>query len=157
MKKVSNLQRLCICCLLGAPIGLALSSLITIAISCSVGDGVYYAVVPELVTDCGTELNAVLIQTVCSLLYGAAWGGASVIWKMEKWSLTRMTLTHLAVCSVATFPVASLMRWMRHSFAGILSYFAVFFGIYLVIWLSQYLTIKRQISHINKNLPEGGQ
>lgn len=55
-------------CLIGAPIGLALSTIITIAISLTVGDGRFYAVVSELIADCGTEINAVLLQTVCSLL-----------------------------------------------------------------------------------------
>ena len=38
-------------CLIGAPIGLALSTMITIAISLTVGDGRFYAVVPELIAD----------------------------------------------------------------------------------------------------------
>ena len=65
-------------CLLGAPIGLAIGTIVTIIISLTVGDGVYYPVVPKLITDCGNEMNAVLLQAVCSLIYGAAWGGASV-------------------------------------------------------------------------------
>ena len=36
-------------CLLGAPLGLAISTVITILISLIVGDGRYYAVVPQLV------------------------------------------------------------------------------------------------------------
>ena len=63
-------------CLLGAPLGLAISTIITIFISYAMGDGSYYAVVPELVRDCGSEINAVALQAVCSLLYGAAWAGA---------------------------------------------------------------------------------
>ena len=66
-------KKVAIRCLIGAPIGLALSTMITIAISLIVGDGRFYAVVSELIADCGTEMNAVLLQTVCSLLYGAAW------------------------------------------------------------------------------------
>ncbi|MGX8704280.1 MAG: DUF3021 family protein, partial [bacterium] len=58
-------------CLIGAPIGLAISTLITIMISLIVGDGRYYAVVPEAVSDFGTEINAVLAQAVFSMLYGA--------------------------------------------------------------------------------------
>ena len=78
-------------CLIGAPLGLALSTLITVFISLTVGDGNYYAVVPSLIGDCGSELNAVLLQTVCSLLYGAAWAGASLIREKEDRSLLRQT------------------------------------------------------------------
>ena len=136
-------------CLLGAPIGLAISYLITVMISLAVADGSFYPVVPELIQDCGSEINAVLLQMVCSLLYGAAWAGASVIWEMENWSLLRMTGTHLAVCSLATFPIAYSMRWMSHKASGILLYFGIFFGIYLIIWGIQYGAMRRRIRQMN--------
>lgn len=141
-------------CLLGAPIGLAISYLITVLISAAVGDGNYYPVVPELAEAWGSELNAVLAQTGCALLYGAAWGGVSLIWEMERWSLLRMTVTHLAVCSAATFPIAYFMRWMPHNAAGVLLYFGIFFTIYLLIWVSQYCAIKRRIEQMNRKVRE---
>lgn len=141
-------------CLLGAPIGLAISYAITIAISLIVNDGCYYAIDPGLVSDFGTEMNAVLIQAVCSLLYGAVWGGASAIWEMENWSLLKMTVTHLVVCSASTFPIAYLMRWMPHKLSGILLYFGIFFGIYLLIWIASFCSIKHRIKQMNEKILE---
>ncbi len=137
--------------LLGAPLGLALSYLITILISLVGGQGAYYPVVPELAASCGNEINAVLVQALCSLLYGAAWAGASVIWETD-WSLSAQTLLHLAICSCATFPIAWLLYWMHHSVGGVLLYFGIFFLIYLVIWVSQYLAIRRRLKQINEHL-----
>lgn len=145
-------KKVVIRCLIGAPIGLTLSTIITIAISLIVEDGHYYAVVPELIADCGTEINAVLLQTICSLLYGAAWAGASIIWEIDNWSILRQTTTHLIVCSLCTFPIAYFMRWMNHSILGILSYFGIFFAIYFVIWISQYMAIKKRIQQINSKV-----
>lgn len=139
-------------CLLGAPLGLAISTIITIFISYAMGDGSYYAVVPELVRDCGSEINAVALQAVCSLLYGAAWAGASLIWEADGWSLLKMTVTHLLICSLATFPVAYLMRWMDHSLSGIALYFGIFLAIYAVIWITQYSAMKRKIDELNSSL-----
>ncbi len=139
-------------CLLGAPLGLAISTMITIIISYAMGDGSYYAVVPELVRDCGSEINAVALQAVCSLLYGAAWAGASLIWEADGWSLLKMTVTHLLICSLATFPVAYLMRWMDHSLSGIALYFGIFLAIYAVIWITQYSAMKRKIDELNSSL-----
>ncbi len=147
-------KKILVRCLIGAPIGLALSTLITIVISALVGDGNFYAVVPELAEDCGTELNAVMLQAFFSMLYGAAWAGASVIWEAEGWSLLRQTLTHLAVCSCTTFPVAYLMRWMEHSVTGVTLYFGIFFAIYFIIWCSQYAAIKRRILQMNEKVKE---
>ena len=97
--------------LTGAPIGLAISTAITIFSSFIYGDGNYYPVVPALVEQCGNEINAVVAQMIASLLYGAVWAGASVIWEMDDWSLLRQTVTHLLAGSIATFPVAYLMYW----------------------------------------------
>lgn len=149
-------KRVFLRCLLGAPLGLAISTLITIVISLTVGDGRFYPVVPELITDCGNEINAVLLQTVCSLLYGTAWAGASAVWDNERWSLLRQTITHLLVCSLATFPIAYLMRWMPHNIQGVLLYFGIFFGIYLVIWVTQYAILKGRVRQINDRFQKNG-
>ena len=143
-------------CLIGAPLGLAISTMITIAISLIIGDGRFYAVVPDLITDCGSEINAVLLQAVCSLLYGAAWAGASLIWEQEQWSLLRQSVTHLVICSLATFPIAYLMHWIKHSVFGGVLYFGIFFVIYLVIWLSQYWTIKKRVMQMNEKVQREG-
>ncbi len=140
-------------CLIGAPVGLALSTIITIVISLSVGNGTYYAVVPELISDFGTEINAVMVQAFCSMLYGAAFGGASAIWETE-WSILKMTVLHLIIISAATFPIAFLMRWMEHSTAGVIKYFGIFIFIYAVIWFSQYSSMKKKINEINRKVME---
>ena len=137
--------------MVGAPIGLAISTVITILISLSKGDGKYYAVVPELIADLGSEIGAVTIQALCSMLYGAAFAGASVIWDSD-WNLTKMTVVHFLICSAATFPIAYLMRWMEHSTGGVLKYFGLFVAIYVVIWISQYMKIKKNVSALNKKV-----
>ncbi len=137
--------------LVGAPVGLAISTAITIAISLAMGKGEYMAVVPELIDDFGTEINAVVIQALCSMLYGAAFAGASVVWDTD-WSLSKMTAVHLLICSAATFPIAYLMRWMDHTAGGILLYFGVFLLIYLTIWVIQYVQIRKSVVALNKKV-----
>ncbi len=138
--------------LFGAPIGLFITTAIAIGISYSVGNGSFYPVAPALAEHCGSELNAVFFQTVMSLLYGAVFGGASAIWEMERWSLLRQTVTHLAVVSLTTLPVALLLGWMQPSLGGFLGYFGLFLAIYAVIWLSIWLPIRRRLRRINRSL-----
>lgn len=138
--------------LIGAPIGLTISTIITVIFSLIYGAGAYLAVPHDLILTCGSEINAVILQTIFALLYGAMWGGASVIWEIENWSLLKMTLTHLAVCSVASFPIACFMQWMPHNIPGALGFFGLFFAIYTVIWLSQYCAIKKQVKQMNIRL-----
>ena len=141
---------------LGAPLGLAISWCIALIVSAVVGDGQFYAVVPSMAADCGSEFRAVLLQTMASAFYGAVWGGASVIWEIERWSLTRMTFSHLALCSLATLPVAWLSRWMPHSFWGAVGYFGLFFVIYAAVWLGQYLQMRRRLDQINPKIQQDG-
>lgn len=140
--------------LFGAPIGIAIGVIITIIISLTVGDGRFYAVVPELVNDMGSEINAVILQTVLSMVYGAAWAGASVVWDAEGWSLLKMTLVHLAVASVATFPIAYFARWMPHTLTGILMYIGIFLFIYAGIWISQYSAMKKRVKELNEKIKQ---
>ncbi len=140
--------------LLGAPQGVAVSFVITIVISLIIGDGNYYPVVPELVESCGSELKAVILQTLFSFLYGAVWGGASAIWDNERWSILRQTVTHLVVCSVSSLPIAYALHWMDHSFSGVIAYFGLFFGIYLAVWLVLYFSIRKHVEQLDKKVKE---
>ncbi|MCE5189662.1 MAG: DUF3021 domain-containing protein [Eubacteriales bacterium] len=140
--------------LLGAPLGMAIGMVITIIISLTVGDGRYYAVVPELVNDMGNEINAVILQAVLSMIYGAAWAGASVVWDAEGWSLLKMTIVHLIIASAATFPIAYFARWMPHTLGGVLLYIGIFIFIYAGIWVSQYSAMKKRVKEMNEKIKQ---
>lgn len=142
--------------LVGALAGVALSTLITLGISLMHNNGQYYPVVPELILLCKTEVSAMLVQTICSLIYGAIWALASLIWTIENWSLLKQTLVHLTVCSFGTLPIAYCLWWMPHSLPGIGFYFSLFFLIYALIWFWQFATMKRKIRQLNQQLNTRG-
>lgn len=138
--------------LAAAPVGLMISVGISIGISIAIGDGVFYPVVPELTAQFGSELNAVMIQFIVTLLYGAMFGASSVIWEVESWGLLRQTLTHLGIVSVCTLPVAYFLQWMERSMGGILMYFGIFFAVYAIIWISVMISIRIKLMRINRKL-----
>lgn len=144
-------------CIIGAPLGLAIGTLITIFISLIVGDGQFYAVSRELIGDCGNEINAVLVQAACAMFYGAVGCSSGLIWQVEQWSLLRQTVTHLLVFSLTALPIAYFMHWMPRSLWGILGYFAIFFGIYLIIWLCEFGGIKRRIRQLNEKIKKNNE
>ncbi len=139
-------------CLLGAPIGVMISTLITICISYAIGDGVFYPVVPELAESMGSEINAVMFQFCLSLLYGALCAGASAVWEVERWSLLRQTVIHFLIISVAMLPVAYFTRWMSHDVPGVLRYFGIFIGVYVLIWAAQYFPMKYRVKKLNEGI-----
>lgn len=138
--------------ILGATAGVFISLLITIIISYTMGDGKFYPVVPELVNDMGNEINAVTLQTLLSLLYGAVWGLASLIWENEKWSLLKQTIANFTLTTSATIIVAFTLRWMIRSVVGVLGYLFIFVAVYFLIWISIYLVNKKKVKEINKKL-----
>ena len=139
--------------LIGMPIGLMISTIITIIHSLNKGDGLYYPVVPALIDDCGTEIIAVLIQFFCSLLYGAVYAGATVIWETD-WSLTKMTVVHLLAIAVITLPIAYFMQWMKHSIGGFLIYVGIFLAIYAAIWIAEYTRMRKGVNDLNRKIRE---
>lgn len=147
-------KKLLIRCLLGAPIGVTVSLIITIIISLCTGHGEYYPAPHELTEWCGNQITAVIIQLFCSLAVGAIGGGSSVIWDMEKWSLTKQTLIHFAVIVIPYVPISYVLNWMPHYLFGALGYVAAFVTVYAIMWLSIYFSIKAKIKKMNRHLQE---
>ncbi len=139
---------------LGAPLGIAISYLITIAISAVMGWGVYSPCVPSLVDSVGTEVGAVAVQAGLSALLGAAFGAASLIWKMERWSIAKQTGLYFLVSSLAMMPVAYCAHWMERTLGGILSYFGIFLAIFVLVWIIQYLFWRNRVRLLNKRVEE---
>lgn len=139
--------------LLGAPIGVTISLIITIIFSLSMGRGEYFPAPHELIDWCGgNATTAVIVQFICSLFVGAVCGGSSVIWEIEKWSLLKQTLIHFAVISVPFFGIGYVMNWMPHYLYGALGYVGGFVAVYLIMWFSIYFSIKSKIKKMNDQL-----
>lgn len=142
-------------CLIGAPIGLSIVHLlllifsIILSLGTKLWEGQFMSALPSLITLCGNELIAVIVQTICSLIIGAAIGGASVIWEVESWSLLKQTILHFLVVSVSTLPIAYGIYWIPHTFRGVVIYFAIFFFIYFSIWFIRYHAMKKRIRKFN--------
>lgn len=141
--------------LFGAPIGVFISTTITILISVAAGGfgGNFYSpVVPELAEAMGGELNAVVFQYGMSLLLGFAFAAGSAIYEIEGWSIARQTAVHFLLSSTAMLPVAYACHWVVHTWVSVVLYFAVFAAIYFVIWLVLIGYWKRRIGRMNRKL-----
>ena len=132
--------------------GIVISYLITIGISLAISDGSYYPCVPNLIERFGNEVTAIIIQTVLSAVLGAGFAGSSIIWEMDEWSLLKQTSIYFGIVSVLMMTVAYICEWMEHSVKGILSYFGIFFAIFIVVWIVQYLIWKVRVSKIKEGI-----
>ncbi len=135
--------------LLGFPLGIAIGFVITVMISITKGDGVFYPVTPELIETMGNELNAVILQTVLCGIMGTGYGMASVIWEIDSWSLAKQSGIYFAIACVVMFPIAYVANWMKHDTISILLYVGIFIVIFAIVWLLQYFVWKSKINKLN--------
>ena len=134
---------------IGLPAGIAIGYVITLLVSACIGDGSFYPVAPELTQKMGSELNAVILQTVLCGVLGVGFAAASVIWEMDSWSLARQSAVYFFVIGILLLPIAYVTNWMQHTAVGFLSYIGIFVGIFFTAWLSQYLCWKQRIKKMN--------
>jgi len=130
--------------------------LITIINSVLIGDGTYYFVTPGLLKTCSTTLNAVVLQFFLAGFLGAVMGVSSIIWEIDKWSLTLQTVVHFLVITISMLIIAYLCYWMPHSVKGFVFWISMFIIIYIIIWIICYSNYKHKINQINKTLSEKG-
>ena len=149
MKKI-----VCRRALFGVPVGIALGTVITILISAVQGGGEYAPVVPALAAEVGSELGAVALQAALCALLGAVCGGASVIWRMDGWSIVRQSGVYFLLLGGSMLPIAYALHWMEHSLWGVLSYAGIFAAIFAAVWLAQYAAARAQLKRISRKLRE---
>lgn len=138
--------------MLGFPLGLAIGYVITIIISLIWADGYYAPCVPELAVMMGSEIKAVLIQSLLCGLLGSGFAAASVIWELDDWSLVKQTGIYFLIVSAIMMPIAYITYWMEHSPKGVLCYFGIFFIIFVAIWIVQYIIAKHNVKKWNEIL-----
>lgn len=138
--------------MLGFFIGIFITVLIPIIISFSIGDGNYYPIVPAFSEQCGNEINAAAIQYLLGGVLGFMCAGSSILFEIEKFGILKQFFLHFLCISVSMLPIAYICHWMEHSFWGIVSYFAIFTFIYLIIFISQLTFWKIKIKKMNEKL-----
>lgn len=136
----------------GIPLGIAIETVTSIVISALWAGGAYVSYEPSLVESMGSELRAMVLQTALCALLGAVFGGLSVIWELEDWSLVKKTGIYFLGASLGMLPIAWLTHWMEHSLGGFLGYFGTFAAIFAVVWLIQYARAKRDVRKLNERL-----
>jgi len=140
--------------LLGIPLGIAMIHIITIIISIAVGDGNHLSVEPLLVYEFGSELNAVIFQTILYSLLGASFAAASIIWEIENWSIVKQTGIYFLITSATMTPVAYFGLWIERTALNVVIFFAIFVAIFIFSWLLQYAIWKNKIKTLNKTAKE---
>lgn len=138
--------------LIGIPIGICIGYLITLIVSAVIGDGQFHSATPELIDQQGSELSAVLFQTLLSALLGLVFGASSVIWELDHWSILKQTGIYFLITLMTMLSISYIAGWMEPSIKGLVIYMGIFIGIFIITWLIQYLIWKNKVKTMNQKM-----
>lgn len=138
--------------LLGAALGISIGHIVTVIISIFIYDGSFYSVTPHLIKITGSELNAVLLQTLLYCIMGGGFAMASIIWDIDSWSLAKQTGIYFTISCILMFPISYFAGWMAHTLTGIVLYVLTFVTIFIIIWIIQYVIWKNRIRKLNDKI-----
>ena len=92
------------------------------------------------------------ILTVTLMAFLAA--GVSVVYDVERLPLLPATLIHAVAIYVDYLLVYLLNAWISRAGKGIGIFTGIFFGGYVLVWLSVYLSIRVRTERLNRRLRE---
>ena len=134
------------------PIGISCSVGISLLLSLIFGEGKYYPFASPLVLFTGSEVKAMLMQTILSGILGSVFGGMSFIWEMERWSILKQTAVYFLSVSIPMMGISYLLYWMEHSLSGFLLYFLIFVMVFIVVWLFNLAAYWFKVRRMNRDL-----
>ena len=134
------------------PIGISCSVGISLLLSLIFGEGKYYAFAAPLVSFTGSEVKAMLLQTMLSGILGGVFGGMSFIWEIERWSILKQTAVYFLSVSIPMMGISYLLYWMEHSLNGFLLYFLIFVMVFFVVWIFNFAIYWFKVRRINEEL-----
>ena len=134
------------------PIGISCSVGISLLLSLLFGEGKYYPFAASLVFFTGSEVKAMLLQTMLSGILGSVFGGMSFIWEIERWSILKQTAVYFLSVSIPMMGISYLLYWMEHSLSGFLLYFLIFVMVFIVVWLFNLAAYWFKVRRMNRDL-----
>ena len=134
------------------PIGISCSVGISLLLSLIFGEGKYYPFASPLVLFTGSEVKAMLMQTILSGILGSVFGGMSFIWEIERWSILKQTAVYFLSVSIPMMGISYLLYWMEHSLNGFLLYFLIFVMVFIVVWFFNLAVYWFKLRRMNRDL-----
>lgn len=114
--------------------------------------GLFISLVTESSEDDYISLPISLFRLFIGGLYGSVSMGASIVYDIEKWSITRATITHFGITLVGFYSMGTIQGWLIFGDTLFLIVTVAFIVTYFIIWLANFLTYKAAVGRMNKIL-----
>ncbi|MBR5109516.1 MAG: DUF3021 domain-containing protein [Clostridia bacterium] len=104
---------------------------------------------PILVERMGSEAAAIVVQTLCSGIYGVITMGGTLLYDVERLPLALATALHCLLVIGPYMPLALLLGW-ESEISDILIVWCFQLAAFFIIWLIMYLRYKAQVRELNE-------
>lgn len=139
-----------------AGISMAVSCLITqlfsLAVMLIVNDSDFVPLVPDYLAHFESPLLAMSISIILTGVIGGVFGGASVIYDLERWSFLKQGVVHFIVTSAVWIPISVYLWGLGKNPTTLISILISFVVTYGIIWFMQYLRMRDTVRKINEKL-----
>lgn len=132
--------------------GIAIGQIISVLISLIAGEGEFMICAGEFIALIGSEAAAAAIQTLLCGVMGSGFAAASLIWESDRLNIAAQTGICFSIYAVTLLPIAYFTNWMEHTLLGVLGYIGIFAASFVVVWLNQYLLLRKRIKAINAKM-----
>ena len=139
--------------IIGFVLGVVVAMIITaVSGALSLNDGKLHLIDPGFADTVGL-VPGFIIQTILTGLIGVAGYGGAAMYRIERWSILRATLTHFLIEFPVFMAAAFVLRWISLTdISSILFMTGIHIAAYALIWVINFLKVKRQIKDVNSGL-----
>lgn len=112
----------------------------------------YYPSDPTFTNHFASPLDAMLVSVILWGLMGLVFGLGALIFDIKTWSLRTRTIVNFFIYYCGFTPLACLAGWFSLNLPNFILFTTIFIGIYILIWLFNYYSIKHELKKINQKL-----
>lgn len=132
--------------LLGIPLGIAICATISLIINVIMGESANLG-------QYGT-LSFYVRSYFASIVIGAANGGGSIIWDVEKWSWQKKSFIYFGLIFIVFMVCSTYAGWVMLRLEDMLLFVGIFVLLYIIISIVMYTYYKRKLKAVNKQIGE---
>ncbi|USS85114.1 DUF3021 domain-containing protein [Fructilactobacillus myrtifloralis] len=109
---------------------------------------------PDFISHFGSELTATAVAGVMWMAMGMVFSLSSLIFGIERWSITKQTVLNFIVTYVLFSTLAVVSEWFPLEFSYFANFTIIFIIIYVVIWTIEMRRARQTIAEINQKLTQ---
>lgn len=113
--------------------------------------GMFVGIAIWMIPPVNTEGRSLLLHVIVSGIHGMIPVGATAVFEIESWGLTKQTVVHASLTLATILCIEIPMKWWKPGpeFAIAL---AGYVAVYVIIWLVNYLYWKHTVAEMNEQL-----